>query len=743
MAGTSNHNVIITLTGESTGLKKVAASGAQSLAMLNSKIREITVANTTWNASTGRLMGTSTKFVGTVSEAKRVAAQLHAEQERGAKINEMLTASLTKQQLAILRANGLMQGTTGAAGSASFAVLGLTQGIQDMGNFGMGAAQGIRAVTNNIQQVATAFTFAAAQAGSARLALQGMWAALKGPAGVLFAFSAISAAIEFMANASQKGTDKVKELKDALLDFATIKTPESLSVYTLGMLDVADAAGVLAEKAEKARVELEAMVQKRVTDNAREENEKLAKSWTELKGIAEASTAAGDYATNITKAREENKKLAKSWADTDKALEGVVGKWRDFEATQKQLAEARAKTDNDITALFEELGVDGLVAAMGKRTKAVSEFEKGMARANLIAAAGFTKEAGFSFAFDAFLATLKGINKELFITEDQFSKLSKNKETQAFLDKEIEKEQKRKEALQREWERKDKEEGDIILRRIALVIFEMERLNKVSEKFAKLGTLRAKPEGLGIGGAETRRKGIIEGGIITEDGQIRDEALKEFQIAESQLRQLSPIAIKEAEATARAMGDIGLTFSQQIRGWARENGESIAATAQMISGSLGSAGQSFMQLAQTGGEASESLFIAGKAAAMGSAIVNTAAAIVKALEQGGPFLGPAMAVTMAAAGAAQIAVIAGTKFNKSASGASSGGGSTRVGGLVSFGAFGGVTSVADLPAGSALGLTSGGSQGFGMDHRFEIRGRDLISVLDMESGARGRMGARN
>jgi hypothetical protein len=64
---------------------------------------------------------------------------------------------------------GVVQGTTGAAGSAQFAVLGLTQGVQDMGNFGMGAAQGIRAVNNNIQQFATALTFAAAQAGGLSL----------------------------------------------------------------------------------------------------------------------------------------------------------------------------------------------------------------------------------------------------------------------------------------------------------------------------------------------------------------------------------------------------------------------------------------------------------------------------------------------------------------------------------------------------------------------------------------------
>jgi hypothetical protein len=251
MAGTSNQNVIITLTGDSTGIQKAAKSGAIALQSLNAGI-QANIQSTHLSASSiSTLRVGYSGFVGTVAQAKLVAAQLHAEQQRGIRINELLTQSLSKQEVALLRSKGLMQGMAGSAGSAQFAVLGLTQGVQDMGNFGMGAAQGIRAVNNNIQQFATALTFAAAQAGGLKLALKGMWTALKGPAGILLAFSLVSAAVEWYSNATQRAKKETEELTKAYKDLLVVVPAANAPLKKMALAsDIEDEIAALKTKLE-------------------------------------------------------------------------------------------------------------------------------------------------------------------------------------------------------------------------------------------------------------------------------------------------------------------------------------------------------------------------------------------------------------------------------------------------------------------------------------------------------------
>ena len=243
-----SQNIIINLEGKSTGLQKAAATGVQSLSMLNQSINKIATSNTRWDASLGKLRGSNGQFVGTAKQAKAAAAQLAAEKARLAKIDDILTASLTKQEKALLQGAGLMQGMAHAGGSANFAVLSLTQGVQDMGQFGVGAAQGIRAVNNNVQQFATALTFASAQAGGMGKAFKLMGRQMMGPAGILFAFSAITAAIEAYSNQTQgakkETEDAAKAWDDAagsLLTFQNALSGKSFKVPESALRGIADA----------------------------------------------------------------------------------------------------------------------------------------------------------------------------------------------------------------------------------------------------------------------------------------------------------------------------------------------------------------------------------------------------------------------------------------------------------------------------------------------------------------------
>lgn len=112
------------------------------------------------------------------------------------------------------------QNVAHATGSASFALLSLGQAFQDSAQFGMGFAQGLRAINNNIQQVFTAIALGSVQAGGFGKFLRQMRGQLIGAGGLIIAFSALSAAMEFFANRAQKARKEAKELDDVLGDVA-------------------------------------------------------------------------------------------------------------------------------------------------------------------------------------------------------------------------------------------------------------------------------------------------------------------------------------------------------------------------------------------------------------------------------------------------------------------------------------------------------------------------------------------
>ena len=119
-----------------------------------------------------------------------------------------------------------MSGASAASGGATASVLELGRVVSDM-------PYGIRGVANNLQQLASNFAFMAKQAGGAGAALKAMGSALMGPLGILVAFQAVIAAIDyfsanikkaenqmakFNAEAITENVTKLHILKDALSD---------------------------------------------------------------------------------------------------------------------------------------------------------------------------------------------------------------------------------------------------------------------------------------------------------------------------------------------------------------------------------------------------------------------------------------------------------------------------------------------------------------------------------------------
>lgn len=225
----AQNQVIVNLTANAKGFVAGTSQAQRALQNFNQGILASTQGVT-------RFRGANGQFISTVGAAKQVVAQLKSEKEAMARIDALLTNNLSKQDVALLRNAGLMRGTKDAAGSASFAILSLGQGIGDAAQFSQGLSQGIRAINNNIQQFATAAVFAAQAAGGAGKAFRQMWASLAGPAGLILAVSGITAAIEIFTTVLERSEKKAKDAGDAYASLASeiVNVNASLSDATTG-----------------------------------------------------------------------------------------------------------------------------------------------------------------------------------------------------------------------------------------------------------------------------------------------------------------------------------------------------------------------------------------------------------------------------------------------------------------------------------------------------------------------------
>ena len=102
-----------------------------------------------------------------------------------------------------------MSGASAASGGATASVLELGRVVSD-------APYGIRGVANNLQQLASNFAFMAKQAGGAGAALKAIGSALIGPLGILVAFQAVIAALDYFSQGSSVAESKFKDLSSEI-----------------------------------------------------------------------------------------------------------------------------------------------------------------------------------------------------------------------------------------------------------------------------------------------------------------------------------------------------------------------------------------------------------------------------------------------------------------------------------------------------------------------------------------------
>ena len=81
-----------------------------------------------------------------------------------------------------------------------YAIIALSQTIQDSGQFQMGMAQGFRAITNNVQVLSQSLIFMADKAKKTGLSMKdSLMAAIRGPGGLLLLISAATVAVEVLS----------------------------------------------------------------------------------------------------------------------------------------------------------------------------------------------------------------------------------------------------------------------------------------------------------------------------------------------------------------------------------------------------------------------------------------------------------------------------------------------------------------------------------------------------------------
>jgi len=162
--------------------------------------------------------------------------------QRLAEVSKAVEGAVGKKGKQILEGSGQVKGLADASGSASFALLSLGQAFQDSAQFGMGFAQGLRAVNNNIQQTFTALALGSVQAGGFGNLLSTMRGQLWGPGGLILGFSALSAAIEVYFTSQQKANKEADAFSKALESSASsiIAIQESESIqFSAQQLDLA------------------------------------------------------------------------------------------------------------------------------------------------------------------------------------------------------------------------------------------------------------------------------------------------------------------------------------------------------------------------------------------------------------------------------------------------------------------------------------------------------------------------
>lgn len=275
---------------------------------------------------------------GDLTKVAELATQALAEQEavakRLAKVSEAVEGAVGKKGSAVLGANKQIGGLADATGSASFALLSLGQAFQDSAQFGMGFAQGFRAINNNIQQTFTALALGSVQAGGFKNLLIEMGGSLWGPGGLILGFSAVSAAVEFFTTRAQRASKEARDLNDAWVELANVIPTENIGEFNISQVE-------LEKRLASARTELEKL-------SKQQELQKMAAGFGQMALTGnDASAATAALQSDIDRLTETLDKVNESgenyvtWVTSIAGLQALSAQTtQDFE---KKIADLEAR----------------------------------------------------------------------------------------------------------------------------------------------------------------------------------------------------------------------------------------------------------------------------------------------------------------------------------------------------------------------------------------------------------------
>jgi hypothetical protein len=304
-----------------------------------------------------------------------------------------LAASQKASTKATTESTDAVRGLSAGTGSASFALLSLGQAFQDSAQFGMGFAQGFRAINNNIQQTFTAIALGSVQMGGFKNLMSAMAGSLWGPGGLILGFSAISAAVEFFATRAQRAKKDAEELSksfDGLFSSIQVGSIEST---------------IAGEESALRMIELY-LQQKQTGDEFLET--------VRSQGILNAQNRKGF---------EESAEAIDRHNDAIRL--NIESRKDDIEAAKEQ--------NKILYESIQALGIDGIIRALRSGREEWEKTNGIVERAQMIFSAGFGTEAEFNKGFEAFSQSLSGINPKIKITEEEFAKLSEKGGLDKFL----------------------------------------------------------------------------------------------------------------------------------------------------------------------------------------------------------------------------------------------------------------------------------------------------------------------
>jgi hypothetical protein len=668
------------LTATASGLNKIIQQQAASMRAANAvRAAEVKAIELTVRAKKAE-MAQDTLALRQLRE--EIQLRELAVRERKAALAEIALAE--RETARATRESAAASGTAAAgmknvhlqAGGASFALLSLGQAFQDSAQFGMGFAQGLRAVNNNIQQFVTALTFASISAGGFRNLMKDLTASFWGPTGFILVFSVVSAAMEFFSLRAQKAKKAAKELSSQFAKLAEVVPTNNIRQFLVTQRDLEAEAARL-----RQRIEELALASARAAAN-------YSTTTKNTRTLTSASAVS----------REEQKKLALQLEDVNEALEKINKSGPEYVKWLRSVAGLSAVADKKTQDYM------ATIADLEAEFKMSGEFEQFEQRIRdlqdaIASGIGFDikdPEEGIrelNARYRDFLSSARAINSEVRVTRSEFAEMMGAGHLDRFF-------------------------LELRVDRLIAITDEAKRL---STALAGIGLVfKSFDPSTGIAARldEIRRSATLVGRLDGVEGLGSDELRMMSDATLSEMDRLGA----EIEARNRAGTDSWRAH------WISRTEASVKA-ASIVSSSVGDIGTVFMQLAQTGDRSNKRMFETGKKFAIAQALISTYVGFTKALEQKGP-LGLVAGAAVLASGMAKVAAIRATTMN--GSGGSGSSGASGVSSAPTF--FTGFGNVSDFPGSSpSFPIVPLNQQTVNIN--LSASGRDLVGVIESEASA--------